>query len=222
MARKIFINYRRGETLKDAQHLATLLARSFGSHRIFLDLQGIDGGENYVHTLARQVAASDVVIALIGKNWIDLKDEEGNRRLDNPNDFVRFEIAQALQRDIPVLPVLLDGAPVPRITQLPQDMMALALFQAMPLRAESVVQDAEAIARRLKIMLDKRRSRGVSMRVTAIGAVLLMIAGLMAGPLVLSSTGPSADRRVSARRRQGAYREVGARTGECEGEPDKD
>lgn len=189
MAGKIFINYRRGESLKDAQHLATLLANRFGEKHIFLDVRGIDGGEHWLHTLEKQVAASEVMVALIGKGWIDVKDEEGNRRLDNPNDFVRFEIAQALQRDIPVLPVLLDGAQVPRIAQLPQDMMALSLFQAMPLRTESVVQDAEAIARRLKIMLDKRRPRGVPTWAVGVGATVVLTVGLAAGPFVLGQLG---------------------------------
>ena len=96
MAGPIFINYRRGENLRDAQHLATLLAQRFGDKRIFLDVRGIDGGEQWLHALEKQVAASDAMVALIGKNWIDLKDDEGNRRLDKANDFVRFEIAQAL------------------------------------------------------------------------------------------------------------------------------
>ena len=189
MADKIFINYRRGETQKDAQLLATLLGRRFGEERIFVDVHGIDGGENFVQTLGRQVAAADVMIALIGSNWADVKDEHGNGRLDNPNDFVRVEIAQALQRDIPVLPVLLDGAPVPRIAQLPQDLMALSLFQAMPMRTESVVQDADAIARRVKIMMDKRRARGMPSWVAASGAALVLACGVAAGPFVLMQLG---------------------------------
>ena len=142
-----------------------------------------------MQTLGRQVAAADVMIALIGSNWADVKDEHGNRRLDNPNDFVRVEIAQALQRDIPVLPVLLDGAPVPRIAQLPQDLMALSLFQAMPMRTESVVQDADAIARRVKIMMDKRRARGMPSWVAAIGAALVLACGVAAGPFALTQLG---------------------------------
>src|SRR5262245_48062753 len=128
MVGSIFINYRRGESLKDAQHLATLLAKSFGEKRIFLDVRGIDGGDHWLNTLERQVAASDAMVALIGKDWANLKDGQGTRLLDRPDDFVRFEITQALQRDIPVLPVLLDGASMPT-AQLPASMLALSLFQ---------------------------------------------------------------------------------------------
>ena len=189
MAGPIFINYRRGENLRDAQHLATLLARRFGDKRIFLDVRGIDGGEQWLPALGKQVAASDIMVALIGKTWIDLKDDEGNRRLNNANDFVRFEIAQALQRNIPVLPVLLDGAPMPKINELPHDMMALTLFQGMPLRVESVVQDAEAIARRLKIMLDQRRRRGVPGWAVGLGAAVLLMIGAAAGPFLINQLG---------------------------------
>lgn len=191
MAGPIFINYRRGENLRDAQHLATLLGKRFGEKRIFLDVRGIDGGEHWLHALEKQVAASDVMVALIGKSWIDVADDEGNRRLDNAHDFVRFEIAQALQRNIPVLPVLLDGAPMPKINQLPHDLMALTLFQAMPLRVESVVQDAEAIARRLKIMLDQRRRGGVSARVAAAVAAVVLAAGVAVGAYLANLFAPT-------------------------------
>jgi TIR domain len=119
VAGQIFINYRRGESLKDAQYLATMLGRRFGKKRIFVDVRGIDGGENWLRTLDRQVAASEAMVALIGRGWSDLKDEQGNRRIDNPEDPVRFEIAQGLARGLPVLPVLLDDAVMPKTAQLP-------------------------------------------------------------------------------------------------------
>src|SRR5438105_433296 len=122
MAGRIFINYRRGESLKNAQHLATLLTKPFGAKHIFLDVRGIDGGANWANTLEQQVAASDAMVALIEKGWADLRDDQGHRRLDNPDDFVRVEIAQALLRGIPVLPVLVDGAPMPKVAQLPANM----------------------------------------------------------------------------------------------------
>lgn len=164
VAGPIFINYRRGENLREAQHLATLLAQRFGDKGIFLDFRGLEGGDQWLRALEKQVAASDAMVVLIGKNWIDLKDDAGNRRLDNEGDSVRFELAQALQRDIPVLPVLLDGAQMPKPAQLPGNLMALTLFQAMPLRFHSFTEDAAAIARQLKAILPQRRPRGVLSR----------------------------------------------------------
>src|SRR6516165_3708999 len=95
-AGKIFINYRRVESLNHAQHLKTLFDKTFGTKRVFLDVHGIDGGANWLQTLERQVAASDAMVVLIGKDWADRTDEQGKRRLDDPNDKVRFEISQAL------------------------------------------------------------------------------------------------------------------------------
>jgi formylglycine-generating enzyme required for sulfatase activity len=186
MAGKIFINYRRGESLKDAQLLATLLTKPFGAKQIFLDVHGIDGGANWLHTIEQQVASSDAMVALIEKGWAERKDEHGSRRLDNPDDFVRFEVAQALQRNIPVLPVLLDGAPMPRASELPAQMLALTLFQAMPMRAESVVRDADAIAQRLQVLLAKKRQRGVPGWVLGLSAATALALGIVAGPFLLS------------------------------------
>src|SRR6516165_11884811 len=89
-AGKIFINYRRVESLKDAQHLKTLFDKTFGTDRVFLDVRGIDGGANWLQTLERQVADSAAMVVLIGKDWANLKDEHGSRRLDDPHDKVRF------------------------------------------------------------------------------------------------------------------------------------
>jgi hypothetical protein len=134
VAGTIFINYRRVETLKDAQHLKTLFAKTFGAKRVFLDVSGIDGGSNWLQTLERQVAVSDAMVVLIGTEWANIKDEQGGRRLDDPNDFVRVEISQALLRNLPIVPVLTDGASMPKPAQLPGNVMPLTLFQAMPLR----------------------------------------------------------------------------------------
>lgn len=181
MVGKIFINYRRSRNARDAQHLATLLGKQFGDSRIFLDLRGIEGGEHWPHALERQVAASDVMVALIGKGWADVKDQEGNRRLDSSGDFVRFEIAQALARDIPVLPVVLDGAGMPKSAQLPQDIIEFSLRQPMPLRTESITQDAAAIADRIRLMLARHRPRQWPLRWVAAGAITALTAGVAIG-----------------------------------------
>jgi TIR domain len=99
MADKIFINYRRVESLKDAQLLKAELDKAFGGKRVFLDVRGIDGGANWLQTLEQQVAASAAMVVLIGTKWADLKDEHGNRRLDDPHDKVRSEISQCPSED---------------------------------------------------------------------------------------------------------------------------
>jgi formylglycine-generating enzyme required for sulfatase activity len=186
MAGKIFINYRRAQSLREAQHLKTLLDQAFGEKRVFLDVRGIDGGDNWLQTLERQVAACEAMAVLIGKEWADLKDEQGNRRLDDPNDKVRFEISQALLRNLPIVPISIDGAAIPKHAQPPDNIMQLANFQAMPLRAESFPQDAAAIIGRLRVLLAKQRRHGVPLWRAAPVAATVAVAGIAAGPWVFS------------------------------------
>ena len=89
-----------------------------GPHLLFMDVDTIPLGTNFEEVLHEEVAKCGVLLAVIGPNWSDARDEDGKRRLDDPNDFVRLEIAAALQRDIPVIPILLDNAKIPKASQL--------------------------------------------------------------------------------------------------------
>ena len=86
-----------------------LTARS-DRRQIFMDIDGIGLGEDIVETIEKRVGACDVLIAVIGAHWLNSSDQQGGRRLDNPEDFVRMEIGTALRRNIRVIPVLVDGA----------------------------------------------------------------------------------------------------------------
>ena len=122
LADRIFINYRRADSIGTAGRLRDRLAQSFGQQNIFMDVDSIPAGVDFVADLNSQVAACSVFLAVIGPNWLDAKDESGARRLDNPDDFVTIEIAAALARDIreiSVIPVLVDDARMPRADQLP-------------------------------------------------------------------------------------------------------
>ena len=114
MAGKIFINYRRDDSIGMAGRLHDRLAQTFGRDKLFMDVDHIPAGVDFVAHLNSQVAACDVVLVVIGPNWLGAKDESGERRLDNPDDFVAIEIAAALARDIRVIPVLVDGARMPK------------------------------------------------------------------------------------------------------------
>ena len=189
MAGKIFIDYRRAVNLKDAQLLQNVLHRHFGRAAVFLDVSGLEGGDHWLHTLERQVDESVAMVSLLGKGWADLKDEKGNRRLDNPNDFVRFEMARAFARDIPVLPVLIDGASMPELSQLPSNLVPLTFPQAMLLRAESLDDDAEKIARRLKQLVAAARRPGISPWIAGGVAVAALAVGVGLAPFLFTAAG---------------------------------
>ena len=105
MAGNIFINYRRGDDPGFTQALYSRLEQAFPPERLFMDVDNIAPGLDFVQVLNEQVARCDVLIAIIGKNWLDANDESGERRLDNPEDFVRIEIESALAQKKRVVPV---------------------------------------------------------------------------------------------------------------------
>src|SRR5712672_363266 len=101
MSAKVFISYRREDSAGYAGRVHDRLAREFGRDLLFMDVDGIPLGRNFAKVLQEEVAKCSVLLAVIGREWLDARAEDGLRRLDSPNDFVRVEIAAALQRDIP-------------------------------------------------------------------------------------------------------------------------
>src|SRR5262249_25598405 len=113
MAGTIFINYRRHDSTGTAGRLHDRLAQSFGRNNLFMDVDHIPPGVDFVNHLDAQVARCDVFLVVIGPSWLEVSNENGERRLDDPGDFVAREITTALARDIRVIPVLVDGARMP-------------------------------------------------------------------------------------------------------------
>ena len=153
MAGNIFINYRRDESGHVAGRLHESLAPKFGGDKLFMDVDNIPVGKDFENYLKSQVAACDAMLAIIGPNWLTAKDETGQRRLDNPEDFVVIEIAAALARDIAVVPVLVDGARMPKASELPDSLKPLARRQAIEVRHTNFKSDAETLIKRLREVL---------------------------------------------------------------------
>jgi formylglycine-generating enzyme required for sulfatase activity len=130
---RIFISYRRQESSKDATALFERLARHFGTAAVFMDVEGIALGVDFQEVLDRTLDTCRVMLLLMGPNWAEIKDEAGERRLDDPNDFVRIEVATALRREIPLIPVFIDGARMPKADRLPPDLVGLPRRQGMPI-----------------------------------------------------------------------------------------
>jgi TIR domain len=149
MAGKIFINYRREDSIGTAGRLHDRLAQTFGRNNLFMDVDHIPAGVDFADYLHSQVAACDVFLAVIGPNWLDAKDDSGRRRFDNPNDFVTIEIAAALARNIRVIPVLVDGARTPKADRLPDSIKPLVRRNAVEVRNTNFGRDAEALANKV-------------------------------------------------------------------------
>lgn len=131
--RAIFISYRRDDTEGHAGRLFEDLCDRFGRGSVFMDVAGIEPGRDFRRVIEQQVASCGVLLAMIGKDWLAIADAQGQRRLDDPNDFVRLETAHALKRDIPVIPVLVQNAAMPREEQLPADLKDLAFRNSVEL-----------------------------------------------------------------------------------------
>ncbi len=128
---KILISYRREDTSGYAGRLYDDLSEVYGKGQVFIDIDAIEPGVDFTEVIAREVGSSDVVLVLIGPRWLTLADGEGNRRLDNPEDYHRLEIEAALQRDIRVIPLLFQGAAMPNRDQLPEPIRKLAVRNAL-------------------------------------------------------------------------------------------
>lgn len=151
-AKRIFLSYRREDSAGEAGRLSDRLALELGADSIFMDVDGIPLGADFVKRLTAEVASCDVLIAVIGPKWLDIVDDEGNRRLDSSNDFVRVEIAAALARDIPVIPILLEGTRIPRAARLPSDLKDLAVREGLDIRHASFHNDVNRLVLQLRQM----------------------------------------------------------------------
>jgi hypothetical protein len=150
MASRVFISYRRDDSAGHAGRVHDRLERELGRNLLFMDVDAIPLGVNFLKVLRDEVAKCDVLLAVIGPNWLGARDDQGNRRLDDRNDFLRIEIATALQRDIRVIPILLDGARIPNADQLPEDLEELARRAGLDVRHASFHSDMDKLIRELK------------------------------------------------------------------------
>src|SRR5262245_51263719 len=173
----IFVNYRRADSTATAGRLHDRLAQTFGRKILFMDIDHVPAGVDFVEYLHSQVAACRVFLALIGRNWLDAEDDDGRRRLDNPDDFVAIEIAAALSRDIRVIPVLVEGACMPKARDLPEWLKPLLRRQAIDLRHHHFGRDGEALVEKIRGVL---RDRSVSVnrwRAAAAAVAALLLVG---------------------------------------------
>jgi Flp pilus assembly protein TadD len=150
MSGPIFISYRREESRWSAGRLYDRLTKHFDRKQVFMDIDGIALGADFVKAIQKKVSECDVLIAVIGERWLTSQDGRGGRRLDNPEDFVRMEIATALKRDIRVIPVLLDGVLMPLSTDLPDDLKPLVRRNALLVRDTGFDDDCRRLVAAIK------------------------------------------------------------------------
>jgi len=205
----IFLSYRREDTEGQAGRLYDDLVAVFGSDSVFMDVAAIQPGRDFRKSIDQSLSSCGVFLSLIGKKWLTAQDTSGQRRIDDPTDFVRIETVAALKRDIPVIPVLVQGAPALKPDQLPDDLRELAYRNAVELTHPRWDSDVQLLIKSLRphvsgpsqppgsevIRPVKKANRAKSLALTAVA--LLVVVGLaiylwpgkkVAGPPAKEST----------------------------------
>ena len=148
----IFISYRRGDSIGHTGRLYDLLSKHFGKSQIFMDIDAIGPGEDFVEVIDRTCQSCEVLLAVIGRSWATIADEGGRRRLDDAGDFVRLEIGRALEKGVRVVPVLVDGAQMPDRATLPAELQKLALRNAWEINDKRFHHDVKQLVEALQKM----------------------------------------------------------------------
>ena len=153
---RVFLSYRREDASGHAGRLYDLLVARYGAEQVFMDIDAIPLGSEFAEAINRAVASCDVLIALIGRGWLQAADADGRRRLDDPDDFVRREIESALAQGVVVVPATVEGAELPRGEELPPSIAPLTRRQGFQLSDTGWRDDVARLVRRLEAVAEER------------------------------------------------------------------
>jgi hypothetical protein len=154
----VVISYRR-EDSGIAGRIYDRLAKRLGRKNIFIDVDNIPPGLDFVDVFSERVNACDALVVVIGKNWISATGKDNRRRLDDPPDFVRIEVETALERGVRVIPVLVDGADMPRPEDLPDSLQRLARRQGIDISYTRFDSDVKRLTDALSLLWEDLRKR---------------------------------------------------------------
>jgi TonB family protein len=166
----IFVSYRRSDSQGEAGRLFDDLVKHFGEQLVFMDVAGIEAGRDFRKAIEESVAKCGVLLVVMGPEWVNAKTESGTRRLDDPADFVRIETGSALKRDIPVIPVLVHGAEMPRAEQLPQELKDLVYRNCIELTHARWKSDIQLLVEALRRLLGDAAQIGTRRQLNPVAA----------------------------------------------------
>jgi hypothetical protein len=174
---RIFVSYRRDDASAWAGRLHDALSARFGERNIFQDVAALRPGDDFTDAIETALSQSDVMLAVIGPTWLTATTSEGEARLARPDDYVRIELASALEHGMQVIPVLVGGATMPAASELPEGLEQLGLRQAVAIHDATWRQDVDGFIRSLRgesaATGQRRRLIGVGLA----GVALLALAG---------------------------------------------
>ena len=152
----VFISYRRDDSAGYSGRLADALEKRLGKDTVFRDVEDIKPGEDFVKAIERNLQNASAFLVIMGKDWLTVKDSQGRRRLENPKDYVRIEIESALRLDGLIIPVLVEGAVMPKPEELPRSIAAIANRQAIEMTDSRWDEDIERLIDTFNAFPDER------------------------------------------------------------------
>ncbi len=180
----IFISYRRDDSQNIADRIFDHLSRDFDRKKLFKDVDNIPIGTNFRDYLAKAVAKTDIMLAIIGPSWA-AQGADGRRRLDDPNDFIALEVASALKLGRPVVPVLVGGAQMPRPDELPEPLKELSVINAVQVRPDpDFIKDYQRLSKALKAIATQSSGKVTPVR-RVISRAAVFLANLAFGKVAV-------------------------------------
>jgi TIR domain len=184
----IFVSYRRNDSPGFAGRIGDRLISHFGHENVFIDIDSIPPGVDFVKVLSEHVADCAVLVAVIGKKWLTVTDEHDRRRLEDPNDYLRIEIESALKRDIRVIPVLVDGATIPDQDELPNGLKPLAHRNGIDISYTRFDSDAQRLIEAIVAVTGEpgKRNWTSSQKLPSAKARILVLGGALGLAVLLA------------------------------------
>lgn len=174
---RLFLSYRRDDSAAQAGRLYDILSARFGRDEVFMDVEGIDAGQDYVDIIDRSIASCHAFLVVIGPGWLAPLPGQNRPRLADPGDVVRQEILAALKHGVSIIPVLVEGAEMPGPAQLPLELRVLSRRQAVELRDAHFHRDAEDLIASLDRAGDSVQPRRRKITAAVVSAILALAAG---------------------------------------------
>ena len=175
----IFISYRREDSAEIAKQIYGWLTAQFGQGKVFIDLDGIEPGENFPTAIRHGIGSAQLVLVIIGKRWCSAADRDGNLRLDQAHDILRQEILAALEGGSRIVPVLVSDASMPHVADLPQALAPLAKLNAFVVNDRSFASDMARLGEHIQQWTAERgkaddsefgRSHGITKKICLVGS----------------------------------------------------
>jgi hypothetical protein len=181
MTSGIFISYRRQDSKSDARSICQRLEKTFGKRKVFIDVDSIRPGEDFQSVLKNDLEKCNIVLVVIGPRWLELLRSSGLTDSATGQDYVRLEVASALEHKLPLFPVLVDGATMPEAKDLPDDLKPLSFRQAFSIRHDSFPRDMWELEQELRRYVS---TRGI-WKVALISGLSIILLGISLGAIYL-------------------------------------